>query len=117
MSEIDQLGELESQNKPWNKLRRVFGVVWGITALIFQRLKIWDLYGPDMAMTSSTTSGKKSLFFRDTREHPEHDAKNRLSLPSPSPEKPLAEIHELKKTDLKENFEIFENFISLNSMI
>ena len=44
---------------------------------------------------------KKSLFFRDTREHPEHDAKNRLSLPSPSPEKPLAEIHELKKTDLR----------------
>ena len=43
---------------------------------------------------------KKSLFFRDTREHPEHDAKNRLSLPSPSPEKLLAEIHELKKTDL-----------------
>ena len=43
---------------------------------------------------------KKSLFFRDTREHPEHDAKNRLSSPSPSPEKLLAEIHELKKTDL-----------------
>ena len=40
---------------------------------------------------------KKSLFFRDTREHPEHDAKNRLSLPSSSPEKLLAEIHELKK--------------------
>ena len=45
---------------------------------------------------------KKSLFFRDTREHPEHDAKNRLSLPSPSPEKPLAEIHELKKNRPKE---------------
>ena len=39
---------------------------------------------------------EKSLFFRDTRDHPEHDAKNRLSLPSPSPEKPLAEIDELK---------------------
>ena len=40
---------------------------------------------------------KKILFFRDTREHPEHDAKNRLSISSPSSEKPLAEIHELKK--------------------
>ena len=39
---------------------------------------------------------KKSLFFRDTRDHPEHDAKNRLSLPCPSPEKSLAEIDELK---------------------
>ena len=39
---------------------------------------------------------KKSLFFRDTRDHSEHDAKNRLSLHSPSPEKPLAEIDELK---------------------
>ena len=43
---------------------------------------------------------KKSLFFRDTRDHSEHDAKNRLPLPSPSPEKPLAEIDQLKKTDL-----------------
>ena len=42
---------------------------------------------------------KKTLFFRDTREHPEHDAKNRLSLPSPSPEKPLAKIDDLKITD------------------
>ena len=42
----------------------------------------------------------KSLFFRDTRNHPEHDAKNRLSLPSPSPEKPLAEIDQLKKPTL-----------------
>ena len=44
---------------------------------------------------------KKSLFFRDTREHPEQDAKNRLSLSSPSPEKPLAKIDELKITDLR----------------
>ena len=43
---------------------------------------------------------KKRLIFRDTRDHPEHDAKSRLSLPSPSPEKPLAEIHELKKPTL-----------------
>jgi len=39
---------------------------------------------------------KKSLIFRDTRDHTEHDAKSRLSLPSPSPEKPLAEIDHLK---------------------
>ena len=44
---------------------------------------------------------KKCLFFRDTRDHQEHDAKNRLSIPSPSPEKPLAEITRLKKTDLR----------------
>ena len=44
--------------------------------------------------------GKKSLFFRDTRDHTEHGAKNRSSLPSPSSEKPLAEIHQLKKTTL-----------------
>ena len=40
---------------------------------------------------------KKSLFFRDTRDNQELDAKNRLSIPVPSSEKPLAEIHELKK--------------------
>ena len=39
---------------------------------------------------------KKFLIFHDAK----HDAKNRLSLPSPSPEKPLAEIHQLKKNDL-----------------
>ena len=50
-----------------------------------------------MAMTSSTTSGKKPLFFRDTRDNQEHDAKNRLSLPGPSPEKLMAEIIRLKK--------------------
>ena len=49
-----------------------------------------------MAMTSSTTSGKKSLFFRDTRNKSEHDAKNRLSLPGPSPEKLMAEIIRLR---------------------
>ena len=40
---------------------------------------------------------KKSLFFRDTRNKSEHDAKNRLSLPVPSPEKLMAEIIRLKK--------------------
>ena len=43
---------------------------------------------------------KKSLFFRDTRDNQEHDAKKRLPIPGPSSEKPLAEIHRLKKTDL-----------------
>ena len=40
---------------------------------------------------------KKSLFFRDTRDHQEHDAKNRLSIPTTSSEKPLAEIISVKK--------------------
>ena len=35
---------------------------------------------------------KKSLFFRDTRDNQEYDAKNRLSIPGLSPEKPLAEV-------------------------
>ena len=43
---------------------------------------------------------KKSLFFRDTRDNQEYDAKNRLSIPGPCPEKPVAEIARLKKTDL-----------------
>ena len=40
---------------------------------------------------------KKSLFCWDTSDHQEHDAKNRLSIPIPSPEKLLAEIDRLKK--------------------
>ena len=40
---------------------------------------------------------KKSIIFRDTREHQEHDTKNRLSIPGPSSEKLMAEIDELKK--------------------
>ena len=40
---------------------------------------------------------KKYLFFRDTRDNSEHDAKNRLSIPRPSPEKLMAEIDRLKK--------------------
>ena len=40
---------------------------------------------------------KKSLFLRDTRDHQEHDAKVRLPIPSPSPEKLKAEIIQLKK--------------------
>ena len=62
MSELDQLPVLTLLNKARNELRRVFGVVWCITALFFWRLKICDLHGPDMAMTSSTTSGKNHYF-------------------------------------------------------
>ena len=40
---------------------------------------------------------KKSLFFRDTRDNQEHDAKNRLSIPGPSPEELLAEVLSLKR--------------------
>ena len=56
---------------------------------------------------------KKSLFFRDTRDHQEHDTKNRLSVPGPNPEKLMAEIDELKKTDLN-IFCIFDNVICYN---
>ena len=40
---------------------------------------------------------KKSIIFRDTRDHQEQDTKTRLSIPGPSPEKPVAEIDQLKK--------------------
>ena len=40
---------------------------------------------------------KKRLFFRDTREIQEHHPKVRLFISGPKPEKPLAEIHELKE--------------------
>ena len=40
---------------------------------------------------------KKFLFFRDTREHPEHDAKNRLSISITGSEKTLAEIESVKR--------------------
>ena len=43
---------------------------------------------------------KKSIVFRDTRDHQKDDAKNRLPIPGPSPEKSVAEIDQLKKTDL-----------------
>ena len=38
----------------------------------------------------------ESLFFRDTRDHQEDDAKNRLSIPATSSEKFLAEFYQLK---------------------
>ena len=67
----------------------------------------WDIYVPlrryltyqkesaDHQLTDHFR--KKSLFFRDTRDNREHDAKNRLPKPGPSPEKPVAEIIPLKK--------------------
>jgi len=43
---------------------------------------------------------KKSLFFRDTTDHQELDAKTRLSIPITSFENTLAEVVSVKKTDL-----------------
>ena len=43
---------------------------------------------------------KRSLCFRDTRDKQEHDTKKLMSIPGPSPEKLMAEIELLKKTDL-----------------
>ena len=40
---------------------------------------------------------KKSLFFWDTRDNQEYDAKTRLLIPRPSPEKFMAEIDRLKE--------------------
>ena len=53
----------------------------------------WTGYGDDVI----DHFRKKSLFFRDTRDHQEHDAKNRLSIPTTRSEKPLAEIISVKK--------------------
>ena len=60
---------------------------------------------------------KKSIIFRDTTEHQEHNTKNRLSIPSPSSEKPVAEIDHLKKTDLSvldQNLSHFAKTLDLN---
>ena len=51
---------------------------------------------------------KKSIIFRDTRDHQEYDAKNRLSIPGPGPEKPVAEIDELKKNRPKPSLEFHQ---------
>ena len=57
----------------------------------------WTGYGDDVI----DHFREKSIVFRDTRDHQEHDVKNRLSIPGPSSEKSVAEIAQLKKTDLK----------------
>ena len=53
----------------------------------------WTGYGDDVI----DHFWKKSLFFRDTRENPEHDAKNRLSISITGSEKTLAEIESVKR--------------------
>ena len=53
----------------------------------------WTGYGDDVI----DHFRKKSLFFQDTRDNQEYDAKNRLSIPGPSPEKLMAEIDRLKE--------------------
>ena len=40
---------------------------------------------------------EKSIVFRDTRDSQEHDAKNRLSIPSLSSSEPVAEVESVKK--------------------
>ena len=45
---------------------------------------------------SEKVEDKKSDTFRDTTDNQEHDAKNRLLIPGPSSDKPVAEIHQLK---------------------
>jgi len=65
-----------------------------VVKMPLRRYKTYRKESADQQLIGHST--KNSLFFRDTRDHPEHDAKNRLSLHSPSPEKPLAEIDELK---------------------
>ena len=40
---------------------------------------------------------KKSIIFRDTRDNQQHGARNRLLIPGPSPEKPVAEIDQWKE--------------------
>ena len=52
----------------------------------------WTGYGDDVI----DHFRKKSIIFRDTTDNQEHDAKNRLLIPGPSSEKPVAEIHQLK---------------------
>ena len=59
---------------------------------------------------------KKRLFFRDTRQVQEHDAKVRLFISGPSPEKPLAEIDQLKK-NRPQTFGQVTNNISTNKSI
>ena len=56
----------------------------------------WTGYGDDVI----DHFREKSIVFRDTRDSQEHDAKNRLSIPSPSSLEPVVEVESVKKTDL-----------------
>ena len=55
---------------------------------------------------------EKSIVFRDTRDSQEYDAKNRLSIPSPSSLEPVAEVESVKK---KLTLTIFLHVIYLNN--
>ena len=60
---------------------------------------IWKIHWKYLITSSSRdrSSPEKSLFFQDTRDHQEHDAKNHLSIPGPSPENLMAEVLSLKR--------------------
>ena len=60
---------------------------------------------------------KKSIIFRDTTDNQEHDAKNRLLMPGPSSEKPVAEIAQLKKTDLRNRLICFIAIIFMAAVL
>ena len=53
----------------------------------------WTGYGDDVI----DHFRKKSIIFRDMRTHGEHNAKDRLSISCPSPEKPSSQILRLKE--------------------
>ena len=86
-------GQKWTQKSFWSRLR--YHSTYFLKVEIFGFT--WTGYGDDVI----DHFRKKSLFFRDTREHPEHDAKNRLWISITSSEKTLAEIASVKKkTDL-----------------
>ena len=58
----------------------------------------WTVYGDDVI----DRFRKKTIIFRDTTDNQEHGAKHRFLIPGPTSEKPVAEIDELKKTDLNQ---------------
>jgi len=75
----------------------------------------WTGYGDDVI----DNFREKSLFFRDTSSNQEHDAKNRLSISGPSPEKPVAEIIPLKENRpkiLAENHQNWPKILAKNSI-
>ena len=56
----------------------------------------WTKFSDHVTKTWPVISEKAS-FFLDNRDHQEHDAKSRLSIPVPSSQKLMAEIIRLKK--------------------
>ena len=69
----------------------------------------WTGYGDDVI----DHFREKYIVFRDTRDHQEHDAKNRLLISGPSFEKPVAEIDQLKKKPTLGHTKKAMNLISL----